>query len=443
MLQKLKTWDFAGKFLWKRRYMKPRELGQWTKTQLTDLGPTFVKLGQIASSRKDLYEPEFIEELESLQDNVTPIPEELLPEVLNPELFLSIELEPFKSASLGQVHKAILPNGKPVIVKVQRPNVKAIIDSDIKNITEVLTLLELIGLDTGAGSSDIFQEAVAYLYEELDYEREANNTKLFYEVFRDTGWVRIPRIYTKMATETMLVMEYVEGTKITKVSNKKVAKALISSFLFQVMEFGVFHGDPHPGNLAVSPSGQLVYYDFGLIVQLPDDLKDNIIKLIPLIIQKDTQGLVDSMIEMNFIIPNVDKVDIVLFLESFMYRKDILDKDDISEALAKEKPFRIPSEFVFLGKSIITINGICKQLDQDFNFVDYIQPMLEDEISFNINDIIDNYSQMPIRIKSMNDSIKSMERSKRILKQSVEKSKNEMRIILLLVLILQNIHLWS
>lgn len=374
---------------------------------------------------------------------MTPIPEELLPEVLNPELFLSIELEPFKSASLGQVHKAILLNGKPVIVKVQRPNVKAIIDSDIKNITEVLTLLELIGLDTGAGSSDIFQEAVAYLYEELDYEREANNTKLFYEVFRDTGWVRIPRIYTKMATETMLVMEYVEGTKITKVSNKKVAKALISSFLFQVMEFGVFHGDPHPGNLAVSPSGQLVYYDFGLIVQLPDDLRDNIIKLIPLIIQKDTQGLVDSMIEMNFIIPNVDKVDIVLFLESFMYRKDILDKDDISEALAKEKPFRIPSEFVFLGKSIITINGICKQLDQDFNFVDYIQPMLEDEISFNINDIIDNYSQMPIRIKSMNDSIKSMERSKRILKQSVEKSKNEMRIILLLVLILQNIHLWS
>lgn len=209
----------------------------------------------------------------------------------------------------------------------------------------------------------------------------------------------------------------VEGTKITKVFNKKVAKALISSFLFQVMEFGVFHGDPHPGNLAVSPSGQLVYYDFGLIVQLPDDLRDNIIKLIPLIIQKDTQGLVDSMFEMNFIIPNADKVDIVLFLESFMYRKDI------SEALAKEKPFRIPSEFVFLGKSIITINGICKQLDPDFNFVDYIQPMLEDEISFNINDIIDNYSQMPIRIKSMNDSIKSMERSKRILKQSVEKSK--------------------
>ena len=441
MLQKLKTWDFAGRFLWKRRYMKPRELGKWTKNQLTELGPTFVKLGQIASSRKDLYEPEFIEELESLQDNVSPIPEDLLTEVLNPELFLSIELKPFKSASLGQVHNAVLTNGKPVIVKIQRPNVRTIIESDIKNISEVLTILELIGLDTGAGSSDIFQEAVCYLYEELDYKREANNTKLFYEVFQDTGWVRIPRIYSKMVTDTMLVMEYVEGTKITKVSNKKVAKALINSFLFQVMEFGVFHGDPHPGNLAVSPGGQLVYYDFGLIITLPDDLRDNIIKLIPLIIQKDTPGLVDSMIEMNFIIPNADKVDIILFLESFMYRKDILDKDDISGALAKEKPFRIPSEFVFLGKSIITINGICKQLDPDFNFVDYIQPMLEDEISFNINDIFDNYSQMPIRIKSMNDSIKSMERSKRLLKQSLEQSKNEMRIILLLVLILQNIHL--
>lgn len=442
MLQKLKTWDFAGKFLWKRRYMKPRELGKWTKNQLTELGPTFVKLGQIASSRKDLYEPEFIEELESLQDNVSPIPEDLLTEVLNPELFLSIDLEPFKSASLGQVHKAVLPNGKPVIVKIQRPNVRTIIESDIKNISEVLTLLELVGLDTGAGSNDIFQEAVCYLYEELDYKREANNTKIFYEVFRDTGWVRIPRIYSKMVTETMLVMEYVEGTKITKVSNKKVAKALINSFLFQVMEFGVFHGDPHPGNLAVSPDGQLVYYDFGLIITLPDDLRDNIIKLIPLIIQRDTPGLVDSMIEMNFIIPNADKVDIILFLESFMYRKDILDKDDISGALAKEKPFRIPSEFVFLGKSIITINGICKQLDPNFNFVDYIQPMLEDEISFNINDILDNYSQMPVRIKTMNDSIKSMERSKRVLKQSLEQSKNEMRLILLLVLILQNIHLW-
>ena len=457
-LQKLKTWDFAAKFLTRQKKIQRShkvdtpayktsmsELGVWTREKLVDLGPTFIKLGQLASTRRDLYTPEFIEELQTLQDQVPPIPEDAVVDILDNELssnvFSFFDSKPFKSASLGQVHLANLDNGKSVVVKVQRPDIYQIVDNDVKNIIEVLTFLDLLGVDTGPGAKEIFVEATAYLYRELDYINEAHNATRFYNNFKDTSWVRVPRIYSKILTEKVLIMERVDGTKITEIQERRVsaAKALVTSFLTQLMVHGFFHADPHPGNVAVNEQGQLVYYDFGLMVELQTNMRERLLEIIPLIIQRDTRKIVDILIDMKLIVPTADKSDIVQFLDAAIEFLEKMDgkefnakmaQDELSNSLAEQKPFQIPSDFLFLAKSFTTIDGICQQLDPNFNFIDYIEPMVEDiPESIDFGSITRASIEMPSRIRSINESINELERSRSRLRRSIEKSREDMRFM--------------
>jgi len=421
------------------------ELGVWTREQLVDLGPTFIKLGQLASTRRDLYTPEFIEELQTLQDQVPPIPEDVVVDILDNELssnvFSFFDTKPFKSASLGQVHLANLSNGKSVVVKVQRPNITQIVDTDVKNIIEVLTFLDALGIETGPSAKEIFVEATAYLYRELDYINEAQNAIRFYNNFKGTSWVCVPRIYSKILTGKILVMERVDGIKITEIKERRISasKALVNSFLTQLMVHGFFHADPHPGNVAVNEKGQLVYYDFGLMVELQTDMRERLLEIIPLIIQKDTRKIVDILIDMKLIVPTADKSDIVQFLDAaieFLERMDgkefnaKMAQDELSNSLAEQKPFQIPSDFLFLAKSFTTIDGICQQLDPNFNFIDYIEPMV-DEIpeSIDFSGITRASIEMPSRIRSINESINELERSRSKLRRSIEKSREDARFM--------------
>lgn len=456
MLQKLKTWDFAAKFLTRQKRIQRThkvgtpayktsmsELGVWTRDKLVDLGPTFIKLGQLASTRRDLYTPEFIEELQTLQDQVPPIPEDVVVDILDNELssnvFSFFDSKPFKSASLGQVHLANLNNGKSVVVKVQRPNISEIVESDVKNIIEVLTFLDALGVDTGPSAKEIFVEATAYLYRELDYLNEANNATKFYNNFKGTSWVRVPRIYSKTLTKKILIMERVDGTKITEIQEKRVSasKALVNSFLTQLMIHGFFHADPHPGNVAVNAEGQLVYYDFGLMVELQTNMRERLLEIIPLIIQKDTRKIVDILIDMKLIVPTADKSDIVQFLGAAIEFLEKMDgkefnakmaQDELSNSLAEQKPFQIPSDFLFLAKSFTTIDGICQQLDPNFNFIDYIEPMIDDT-PVDFSGITRASIEMPSRIRSINESINELERSRSKLRRSIEKSREDMRFM--------------
>ena len=458
MLQKLKTWDFAAKFLTRQKRINSRhkvgtpahktsmsELGVWTREQLVDLGPTFIKLGQFASTRRDLYTPEFIEELQTLQDQVPPIPEDVVVDILDNELssdvFSFFDTKPFKSASLGQVHLANLSNGKSVVVKVQRPNITQIVDTDVKNIIEVLTFLDALGIETGPSAKEIFVEATAYLYRELDYINEAQNAIRFYNNFNGTSWVCVPRIYSKILTGKILVMERVDGIKITEIKERRISasKALVNSFLTQLMVHGFFHADPHPGNVAVNEKGQLVYYDFGLMVELQTDMRERLLEIIPLIIQKDTRKIVDILIDMKLIVPTADKSDIVQFLDAAIEFLEKMDgkefnakmaQDELSNSLAEQKPFQIPSDFLFLAKSFTTIDGICQQLDPNFNFIDYIEPMV-DEIpeSIDFSGITRASIEMPSRIRSINESINELERSRSKLRRSIEKSREDGRVM--------------
>ncbi len=181
--QKLKTWKFAGKFLWKNATVQnKRELGQWTKGELLNLGPTFVKLGQIASTRGDLYPPEFTKELESLQDDVPPVEFET---IIDYTIFKDFDPVPFKSASIGQVHMAVLQNGQKVVVKIKRPGILDIMKEDTDTIRTIVQTLEKIGIDTGNSSGSVLDESIEYLLGEADYKQEINNAIKFRKSMKD------------------------------------------------------------------------------------------------------------------------------------------------------------------------------------------------------------------------------------------------------------------
>jgi len=436
----VKTWKFAAKFLWKNTFVQNKaELGTWTRDQLLDLGPTFVKLGQIASTRADLYPPEFTKQLESLQDNVPPID---IRGLVNLDYFDAFEDIPFKSASIGQVHKATLKGGKEVVVKVKRPNIYDIMKSDTDTIREIVRFLEKIGVDTGNSSEYVLNESIQYLLGESDYRREIDNAVQFRKNMKDIKWIKVPKVYTEFSNDDMIVMEFVESVKLTEITDptinkKKLCKALINSYVIQTMDKGFFHADPHPGNLGFSPKGKLVFYDFGLVIDLSNELRDGFKKIFGCIINKDTKGIVEILINLKVIVPSTSDIsDIELFFETLLNYLETLDgstivKDDIAVQLAMEKPFIIPSSFVYLAKSFSLIEGICLQLDPDFNYFTYLEPMIQQQFveSVNIQETLMKTVEMPTKIRNISTAVLGLEKSKAAMKRSMSKTRQEIRTL--------------
>jgi predicted unusual protein kinase regulating ubiquinone biosynthesis (AarF/ABC1/UbiB family) len=441
--QKLKTWKFATKYVWKERFSDDKaELGRWTKQELLELGPTFVKLGQIASTRGDLYPPEFTRELESLQDNVPPFDYNLVKDSLNMDIFKHFEETPFKSASIGQVHKAVLKNGKHVVVKLKRPGIYETMESDTNTVRKILKFFQMIGVDTGNSSDFVLNDSIQYLLGEADYRQEVDNAIKFRKSLRNVDWIKIPRVYKKYCTDEMIVMEYVPTDKITeikdkKINKKKVCEALVNSYVIQTMESGLFHADPHPGNLGISKDGKLVFYDFGLLIKLSEELQLGFSDLFICIINRDTKGIVDILIRLGVIVPTSSDVsDIELFFENILGYLQTLDggaimKDDLAVELAMEKPFVVPTSFVYLAKSFSLIEGICLQLDPDFNYFTYLEPMIQQQFidSIDINELIMKTTEIPSKIGKISSTVLGLERSRASMRRSMVKTRQEIRIV--------------
>src|SRR6056300_471859 len=438
--RKLKTWKFAGKFLWKNATVQNKaELGRWTRDELLELGPTFVKLGQIASTRVDLYPPEFTKELESLQDNVPPVEFDT---VVNKDIFREFDPVPFKSASIGQVHMAVLHNGQKVIVKIKRPGILDIMKEDTDTIKDIVNFLEWVGIDTGNSSGYVLDESIEYLLGEADYQQEIQNALEFRKSMKDVDWVKVPRVYKKYSNDDMIVMEYVPSTKLTelkdpKINKKKICEALINSYVIQTMDNGLFHADPHPGNLGFSSRGKLVFYDFGLLVRLSEELRDGFKNLFGFIITRDTAGIVDVLIKLGVIVPTTTDVsDIELFFETILGYLETLDgsgimNDDLAVQLATEKPFVVPTSFVYLAKSFSIIEGICIQLDPDFNYFTYLEPMIQQQFieSIDVNEMLMKTTEIPSKIGKISTTVLGLEKSRASMKRSMVKTQREIRVV--------------
>ena len=359
-------WSFAVVFFFKlwlvgRKWTYPKKKGgmtpenvssrratlaSWLREGLVKLGPTFIKVGQQFSTRVDVLSPEFVSELEKLQDNVPPFDSRLAVATVErnlgapvAELFDEFDPEPIAAASLGQVHLARL-NGERVVVKVQRPGLKQLFDIDLKNVRLLARWLQAVDPKSDGAARDwvaIYDECSRILYQEIDYTLEGKSADRFRECFADTDWVKVPRVLWERTASEVLTMEYAPGIKVNRaaeldaagVDRALLARRTVESYLQQLLTHGFFHADPHPGNVAADAGaggGRLIYYDFGMMGQIPTDVRGGLLELFYGVYQKDPDRCIDALVAMGVLVPGGDRTAVrrtaQYFLDSFQERLD-------------------------------------------------------------------------------------------------------------------------
>lgn len=365
---------------------------------LEELGPSFIKLGQIMSTRKDLFPEEYIEQLSKLQDEVPPFPfawvEEIIKEELNKsidDLFLTFEEQPLASASIGQVHKAVLKNGEEVVVKVQRPHIQETIETDLEILFNIARIAEN---RTNWGRLyqpvDIVEEFAQAIRNELDYLAEGRNAERFANNFADDATVVIPKVYWEYSSKKVLVLEYIEGIKISHhealesagVDRKRIAKIVVDAMLKQIFEDGFFHGDPHPGNLAVLSLGQVVFMDFGQVGRIDEWLRERFSDLIIALINQNVNAIVRSLLKIGIVSREIDlqalKKDVSRLKGKYygVPMSQIQVGDALGDLLEISYTYkiRIPPEVILLIKSLITLEALVQELDPELSILDIAEP---------------------------------------------------------------------
>lgn len=375
---------------------------QWLVQELLDLGPTFIKIGQAMSTRPDLIPLEYIQELSQLQDRVPPfssseaiaVIEEELGQTLN-SAYREFKTTPLASASLGQVHRAKLHSGEEVVVKVQRPGLRALLDLDFQVLKRQITLLNrLVPGVRKYKLQDIYREFFELLYQEIDYIHEGENAERFGKNFQGDSQVIVPKIFWSHTTTKVLTMEYVPGIKIDdrqsleaqRIDTDHVIRLGICSYLQQLLLDGFFQSDPHPGNMAVNPDGKLIFYDFGTMTEVQAIAKDQMIQAFFAVLRKDTDEVVETLIYMGLIEPMSDltpvKRLVAFLLERFRDKPiDIRAFEQLSSeiySMFEQQPFRLPPQMTFIIKSLTTLDGIARALDPQYNLLAAAQPFIKD-----------------------------------------------------------------
>jgi predicted unusual protein kinase regulating ubiquinone biosynthesis (AarF/ABC1/UbiB family) len=241
-------------------------------------------------------------------------------------------------------------------------------------------------------------------------------------------------------------MEYIPSEKLTDiktpgVNKKKLCGALINSYVKQTMDHGFFHADPHPGNVGFLASGQLVFYDFGLVIPISEELKNGFMELLVHIINKDTKKIVEVLVALKIIIPSSDLGDIEVFFDTILDYLGTLDaknfteelmSDEIIANLAREKPFILPSSFIYLAKSFSLIEGLCLKLDPEFNYYTYLEPIVADQVkqAIDIQSMLTTTAEMPNRVKNISTAVLNLEKSRNAMKRSLDRTQREVRFAL-------------
>jgi ubiquinone biosynthesis protein len=369
-----------------------RDTARRFRLLLAELGPTFTKLGQLLSSRPDVLPAHWVEELEALQDDASPLPvAEIRREIERglgrpvSELFAELDETPLASASIAQVHRARTHAGVQVAVKVQRPDIRERIESDLALLYYLAKLLEAVVEETGIYTpTGIIEEFDRTVHEELDFQNEARNAKEMGESARERPFLVIPRVHDELSSSTVLTLDYVEGTKVSEVSEaagfdlEQVARNIIEAAFRQLFEDGLFHGDPHPGNILVLPGNRIALLDFGLMGRLTRVQREALVTLIVAVALRDPDSVARILNRIG--VPDAHtpiaefKGDIRAILDRYLGLKledirtatllrDLLD-------LAVRHRIRIPKEYAVLAKASITIEGIIRKLYPRLDILD-------------------------------------------------------------------------
>ena len=371
----------------------------YLKNAFFELGPTFVKIGQFLSSRRDIIPEEYIKVLSELQDSIPPIPFSEMKVQIEKELrkpletvFKSFNEEPIASASIGQVYRAELTNSMQVAVKVQRPDLNVLFNQDLAILRCLATYLErTTKLGKDREWVQIIDEIGKTLFEEIDFIQEGKNADRFRKNLKYEERICIPRIFWHYTTKKLITIEFVPGTKITDLDTlksknidlKELALVLVNAYFKQFFEDGFYHADPHPGNIVVKDDGTIVFYDFGMVGRINEALRGELANILLSVIGNDTETLLTALKKLELIKSDADLEPIKRIIEQGAYRYydgsrlDSLDLNSMEDDLKKifeEKPMKLPSKFTYTLRATGTLEGICRTLDPDFSLIASSKP---------------------------------------------------------------------
>ena len=368
-----------------------RARAQSLLNSLLTLGPTFIKLGQLLSTRPDVLPPEYIEEFEQLQDDVPPAPwpdaKAVIESDIGPieETFDELDTDPISGASLGQVYIAEV-DGERVAVKVRRPNIEPLVEADLRVVGWSLPILmRFVGQARSFSLETIADEFEKTIREEMDYGREREMLTEIGENFAENDRIRVPEARPALSSDRVLTMEYVEGTKISDVENldelgldrTDLAVTLQETYLQMIVQDGVFHADPHPGNLAVKDDGRLVFYDFGMSGRVDPFIQDKIIEFYMAVAAQDTDAILDALVEMGTLSPEADRevMSNVMELAIADARGEDIEQYRVQQIIQQvedtiyEFPLRLPPNLALVLRVATVVEGVCVTLDPDFDFI--------------------------------------------------------------------------
>lgn len=365
---------------------------------LIRLGPAFIKVGQALSTRPDLIRKDFLEELVKLQDQLPPFDNALALRQIQSELghpikemFSELSPAPVAAASLGQVYRGRLLTGEEVAVKVQRPNLRPILSLDLYLMRWAAGwLAPWLPLNLGHDLTLIVDEFGTKLFEEIDYLNEGRNAERFATNFRNNPNVKVPAIYWRYTTTRVLTLEWLNGFKLTDTQSiiaagldpQEIIQIAVTTGLQQLLEYGFFHADPHPGNLFAMPDGRMGYIDFGMMDQLSETTKETLVDAVVHLINKDYTDLAGDYVKLGFLTPDTDIRPIVPALEALLgdaINRNVGDfnfktiTDEFSK-LMYEFPFRVPAKFALIIRSLVTQEGIALSLNPNFKIVEVAYP---------------------------------------------------------------------
>ncbi|GBO51739.1 ubiquinone biosynthesis monooxygenase UbiB [Pseudanabaena sp. lw0831] len=380
-----------------------KKLAIESRKLLTRLGPAFIKIGQALSTRPDIVPPVFMDELAELQDQLPPFPNEIAFQFIRDalggdplEVYAEISDNPIAAASLGQVYKGKLKTGELVAIKVQRPDIAAGIALDMYILRGIAVWLKKTFKFVRTNLAAILDEFASRIFEEMDYTFEGQNAEKFAKYYGELEGIYVPRIYWQYTARRVLTMEWIEGIKLTNVQKVKAAgfdsrriiEVGVQCSLRQLLDYGYFHADPHPGNLLVMGDGKLAYLDFGMMSQVSAEQRFGLIEAIVHLVNRDFTALSKDYVRLGFLTEDFDFGEIVPALSEVfnppegqsLTQMDFKDMTDQLSQIMYDYPFQVPAYYALIIRSLVTLEGIALSVDPNFKVLAVAYPYVANRL---------------------------------------------------------------